>query len=101
MMMTFDVSEKDIEEVVKNYVTSMEPFKLRVFPSKEKKKYILLRFMIKLFKEDIKYSEVEVNRILKPVYKDYVMIRRYLIDYGYLKRLDDGRAYWVNSNKKG
>ncbi len=101
MMMTFDVSEKDIEEVVKNYVTSMEPFKLKVFPSKEKKKYILLRFMIKLFKEDIKYSEVEVNRILKPVYKDYVMIRRYLIDYGYLKRLDDGRAYWVNSNKKG
>ena len=101
MMMTFDVSEKDIEEVVQNYVTSMEPFKLKVFPSKEKKKYILLRFMIKLFKEDIKYSEVEVNRILKPVYKDYVMIRRYLIDYGYLKRLDDGRAYWVNSNKKG
>ncbi len=35
--------------------------------------------------------------ILKPIYHDYVMIRRYLIEYGFLDRHRDGSAYWVKT----
>lgn len=93
--MIFDVTEKDIIEAKTKYIESLEPFKLKVFPSKEKKKYVLLRFIIELFEKGKKYTEFEINDLLKPVYEDYVIIRRYLIDYGYLDRLDNGKAYWV------
>ncbi len=98
MMMKFDVTEKDIVEAKSKYIESLSPFKLKVFPSKEKKKYVLLRFLIELFDEHTKYNEFEVNQILKPVYDDYVILRRYLVDYGYLDRLDNGKAYWVKQN---
>jgi len=94
-MMTFDVTEKDIIEAKTKYIETLEPFKLKVFPSKEKKKYVLLRFMIKLFEKGKSYTEFEVNEILKPVYDDYIILRRYLVDYGYLDRLDNGTSYWV------
>ena len=29
------------------------------------------------------------------MYEDYVHIRRYLIEYGFLDRKADGSAYWV------
>ena len=51
--------------------------------------------MIKLFEKGKSYTEFEVNEILKPVYDDYVILRRYLVDYGYLDRLDNGTSYWV------
>lgn len=49
-----------------------------------------------LFDENKKYSEVEVNEILKPVYDDFVLLRRYLIDYKFLTREKDGSCYYVN-----
>lgn len=49
-----------------------------------------------LFDENKKYSEVEVNEILRPVYDDFVLLRRYLIDYKFLTREKDGSCYYVN-----
>jgi hypothetical protein len=96
MMMNYEVTEKDLIEAESRYIKSLDPFVLKVFPSKEKKKYVLLTYIIKLFEKGIKYTEKEINDILKPVYEDYVIIRRYLIDYNFLDRLDNGKAYWVN-----
>ena len=48
------------------------------------------------FDENKKYSEAEVNEILKPVYDDFVLLRRYLIDYKFLMREKDGSSYCVN-----
>ena len=44
-----------------------------------------------------KYSECEVNEILKPIYDDYMTIRRYLIMYGFMERTRDGRQYWLTN----
>ena len=41
------------------------------------------------------YGEKEVNQILKMVYEDYVTLRRYLIEYGFLDRKPDGSQYWL------
>ena len=73
---------------------SMQPLRLKTFPPKEKKKVVILRTIAKEFEEGIRYSEVQVNEILKDIYPDYVTLRRYLIEYGYLERTRDGSAYW-------
>lgn len=65
------------------------------FPRKQKKKAAILRHIVQRFDRDKRYSEPEVNELLKAVYADFVTIRRYLIDYGFLDREKDGSWYWV------
>ncbi len=68
---------------------------LRVFPRKEKKKIIVLTEICKNFRKNQRYTEKEVDRILKRIFDDHVTIRRYLIEYGFLDRNTDGSKYWV------
>ncbi|WKT78389.1 DUF2087 domain-containing protein [Lysinibacillus fusiformis] len=65
------------------------------FPKREKQKIIVLRAITMLFDKEKQYTEKELNEIIKPMYEDYVHIRRYLIEYGFLDRQSDGSAYWV------
>ena len=65
------------------------------FPKKEKQKLATLRVIIKQFDKEKQYSEKEINEILKSIYDDHVTLRRYLVEYGFLDRKDDGSAYWV------
>lgn len=98
-MMKFVISETDQNEAIKRYVESISPLKLKVFPKKEKQKVILLELIIKLFDKNTKYNEREINDILRPVYDDFVILRRYLVDYGLLGRLANGKSYWVANRK--
>lgn len=68
---------------------------IKNFPSKEKKKIIVLRLIVTNFKVGIMYSEPEINKVLKRIYEDYVTIRRAMIEYGFLERSDDCKKYWV------
>ena len=89
----YEITDKDIAKTIKYYLD--ETGKLKEFPRKEKKKIILLREIAKNFKAKRTYSEYEINTILKRIYSDHVLIRRYLIQYGFLDRHTDGRSYWV------
>ncbi len=89
----FNITEKEIEAVKKAYFT--EEGGIKNFPSKEKKKIIVLRIIAANFKTGTTYSEQEINRILKRIYEDYVTIRRAMIEYGFLSRTDDCKKYWV------
>jgi len=42
-----------------------------------------------------RYPEREVNQILRDIHEDYVTLRRYLIEYGFLERTQDCGEYWV------
>jgi hypothetical protein len=65
-------------------------------PNKEKKRNVILRWLATLFEPDRRYTETEVNEVLKPVYEeDYVALRRDLIDMGYLRRERGGGRYWL------
>ena len=44
------------------------------------------------FEPGVKYTELQVNAILRAFYDDYVALRRYLIDAGLLDR--DRGLYW-------
>jgi len=72
--------------------------KLIKLPIQHKKKLIVLEEFIKLFKEEIKYSEKEVDNIINQVYGDHCTIRRLLIEEGMMER--DKQFYWLIKNKK-
>lgn len=90
----FNITESEKEKFTKQYFD--ENGHLREYPSKAKRKVIVLQVIANLFKKDISYTEVEVNRILKRIYDDYVTIRRALIEYGFMDRNDDCSKYWMN-----
>lgn len=96
----FEILDLDIQNVKDTLLISKNPLKIRQFPAKEKRKYILLGMICHLFDPKTTYSETEINDILKEVYSDYVIIRRYLVDYKFLERTLDGRKYWVIVDQK-
>ena len=64
------------------------------FPRKQIDKLQVLKVILEKFDHDKRYSEKEVNAILKMIYNDYTLIRRSLIDLSLLKRTADGKEYW-------
>ena len=72
-----------------------ESGKLRNFPAKEKKKIITLQHILKNFTLGRRYTEKELNIILKRIFDDYVTLRRALIEYGFMDRNKDCSYYWI------
>lgn len=96
----YDFNEGDIEKVAATFFnTTDEGMTLKVFPSKEKKKILVLLKIASLFENDRTYSEKEVNGILKPIYGDYVLLRRSLIDYQIFSRSKNCETYELNDLK--
>lgn len=89
------ITEEENEHILQNAFLSLDPLVLKHFPVKEKKKIVILRKIATKFEKNYRYSEREVNAILKEIYPDYVTIRRYLIEYGYMDRTRDCSAYWL------
>ncbi|MBK1810736.1 DUF2087 domain-containing protein [Clostridium sp. YIM B02505] len=73
--------------------------RLRVFPVREEKRKALLPRFADLFEPDKAYTEAEVKKIIQTIYEDDATIRRYLVDYGYLARPNDGSKYYKNSKE--
>lgn len=89
----FNTTNREKRQVIKNYIN--ENGSLKSYPSKEKKKIIVLEQLARSFTIGKIYSEKEINIILSRVHEDYVTIRRALIEYGFLSRSDDCKNYWV------
>lgn len=66
--------------------TYMRGGKLSAYPKKQEQIVIVLEEVARKFEPDRQYPEREVNVILEEVNEDYCMLRRYLVDYGYLNR---------------
>ena len=71
---------------------------LKTFSIKEKNKLVVLQEIVKRFQDEQSYTEKEINQILKGVYPDFVTLRRYLIEYGFLDRTPDGSQYWLKND---
>lgn len=90
----FVITEAEEKKILSSVFESMEPLRLKVFSAKEKKKIVILRRIAEEFERGRHYTEPEVNEILEAIYEDYVTLRRYLIEYGYMGRTRDGSDYW-------
>jgi len=95
------IKEEDKQKMLNKYFKQGTDGPLEIFPTREKRRLLILEHIIKRFNREKTYGEKEVNAILAEVYHDYVLLRRCLIDYGFMDRYDDGSAYWVRCEEKG
>jgi hypothetical protein len=61
-------------------------------PAKRSKRLVLLNHVAQGFEVGVRYSESEVNRILRNLNEDYAALRRYLVDEGFMGR--ERGVYW-------
>jgi hypothetical protein len=62
--------------------------RLRQFPSQQKKKLIVLEYLVERFSAHRVYPEREVNDLLRPASEDVATLRRALVDFGFMARRD-------------
>lgn len=91
----YNITLSEEQELLEKYFPKGIGQELTRFPKREKHKIIILRAITKLFDKTKQYTEKELNEAIQPMYEDYVQIRRYLIEYGFMDRTDDGSAYWI------
>lgn len=68
--------------------------RLTSVPTKAKKFSVVMTWLSTYFEMGRTYTEAEVNDILREVNEDYAILRRGLIDEGYMEREPSGRQYW-------
>ena len=91
----YAITVEEKEKVLATYFKDGLDSVLSTFPSKEKRKIIVLQHILMRFDRSKKYSEKEINQVLKSIYHDFATIRRYLIEYGFMDRSKDCTEYWV------
>ena len=96
-----DVPLDENEKMLRILFNSVSPLSLRTFDfgkNKDKKRLFVLATIVKQFEKGRKYTEKEINAVLKEIYSDFATIRRSLIEYGFMERTNDCREYWVKEN---
>ncbi|SDM27429.1 DUF2087 domain-containing protein [Sediminibacillus halophilus] len=93
----YATTEKEKQKVLSTYFKQGIDGKLDTFPSKEKRKLIVLQNIVNHFERNKIYTEKEINEILKTIYSDFATIRRYLIEYGFMGRSKDCTEYWIKN----
>jgi hypothetical protein len=68
---------------------------IKAFPVQEKKLQVLVQYVLKAFEPGQRYTEKQVNEILARFNEDTAFLRRSLIEYKYMERTSDGKAYWL------
>lgn len=67
---------------------------LKTIPAQLKKLQAILRYVVKAFKVGKRYSEKQVNEILRGYHEDTASLRRELVGFGLMKREGGGGEYW-------
>lgn len=70
--------------------------RLRSIPTKRKARVIVLLELLRGFEPGRRYSEAEVNAILRRAHDDVALLRRELVDYRYLRR--EAGVYWLTED---
>jgi len=90
------VSEVDLDaydtKVVRDY--TRKDGSLKTIPAQRKKLEAVLRYIVKAFEVNKRYSEKKVNEILSGYHADTASLRRELVGYGLMKREGGGGEYW-------
>jgi predicted transcriptional regulator len=90
------VSEIDADaydkKVIKDY--GRPDGSLKTLPSQRKKLEAILRYVVKAFDTEKRYSEKQVNEILARYHADTATLRRELVGFGLMQREGGGGEYW-------
>jgi len=97
----YNITQEESEKILKKYFPKGIDGPLKTLDMKEKNKLVVLKEIAKRFEAEKLYNEKEVNEILKTAHDDFVTLRRYLIEYGFLDRKSDGSRYWLKKEPNG
>jgi hypothetical protein len=81
-----DQAEKSGNEVLRRFI---HKGRLLAMPAAHSKRLVVLDHLAGLFEPGRRYPEPEVNELLGRYHPDYAMLRRYLVDDGFLDRADE------------
>lgn len=75
--------------------------RIKQYPSAVKNKKLVIEYLSGKFEKDRIYTEKEVNAIIDRwlTFGDYFLLRRMLIEYGFMGRKPNGSQYWLVNNK--
>jgi predicted transcriptional regulator len=85
-----DVDEQSWEDKVLS--TFVIDDRLTQIPARFKKRQVILRWLVRKFEFDRRYTEREVNEIIQRHHPDYASLRRYMIENRLMQR--DKGVYW-------
>jgi hypothetical protein len=71
------------QQVLRNFV---EAGRLVRLPARHGQRLVVLEYVATRFDADRQYTEAEVNELLTSLHDDYVSLRRYLVDEGFMQR---------------
>ncbi len=92
----YTMAAQEYERYVANAFYTTQPLKLRAIPAREKRCAVVIDKIAAQFRLGVDYTEKQVNTILEAIEEgEYVVLRRYLVEYGYLGRERDGSRYWL------
>ena len=79
-----------------------EDGKLKAWPAKRSAQGDVLTYLAGKFEYDRNYTEHEINAILASwhTFGDFFLLRRELVEHGWLVRLKNGSRYWKNPDKQ-
>ena len=80
------------KKVIKDY--ARRDGRLKTLPSQRKKLEAVLRYVVQGFDAGKRYSEKQVNDILKRYHEDTATLRRELVGFGLMQREGGGGDYW-------
>ncbi|MFC1997505.1 metalloregulator ArsR/SmtB family transcription factor [Chloroflexota bacterium] len=72
--------------------------RIRQFPAQRKKFEAILRYVSQAFEPSVRYTEKQVNEILKNYSDDTATLRRGFIEYKIMQR-EGGGQYWLTEEK--
>jgi hypothetical protein len=81
---------RDEEKVLRAFLG--EDGRIVRMPAKHSKRLVLLDHVCRVFEPGVRYAEPEVNALLRAFNDDVAMLRRYLVDEGFMTR--DSGVYW-------
>ena len=97
----FMITEDEAASTLQHYFDfEHQPLRLKRWPKKQKVILTVLTRIIEEVPTNQHFSESAINQLLKPIYFDFVTVRRYLVDYGFLTRTADGHEYWRTTGKE-
>jgi hypothetical protein len=67
---------------------------IKEYPVGEKRFMVIVRYALQQFEPGRRYSEKEVNALLKRLHPDSATMRRAMIDNRLLERVSNGAEYW-------
>lgn len=97
-------SREGLASIVSEAVESGDAFERKVFkaffdgerithlPVNDRKFLVILRWLVDRFEYGVQYPEKQVNEIIKRHHEDYALLRREMVERGYMKR--EKGIYW-------